>query len=245
MIWIPQKRRLLEVILEYCSYAIYYFDNMAGFLPDPPRFRNFQDPWRHPWRHDGPAKYLRGYNSPPNGWYQDGRKLRNVKSSKAFIWPKDGRNGSKLGRLKDILKGEGPDIFVTCAADARDFVAKRPTRSQWSKHVYLDDENSIPPELGFRASKFAPWTEGGMLSGGRSRKEAYDFRTRKYMKRHPGMWTDAIWQPEPYKDREYNTFPEALRTMRGNWWQDKQHLPYGWGGPFENEFGEQHFPAFF
>jgi hypothetical protein len=223
--------------LECCYHllAIYYFDSMAGNLPHPPAFSYSRV---GPWTHDGPAQYVRGHHFLSNGWYQDGRKLRGVKSSKAFIWPKDGRHGSKLGRLRDIIKGEGPDIFVTCATDAKDFVDKRPSRSQWSKHVGLD---GLPQEHGFRASKFAPWTEGGMLSGGRSRKMAYDFRTRKYVKRYPGMWSDAVWQPEPYKNREYNGFPEAIRDAYGRWWQDAQHLPFNWGGPPENELGEHRY----
>ncbi|KAI4657135.1 uncharacterized protein J4E79_007751 [Alternaria viburni] len=208
---------------------------MAGRLPYLP---SFSIPLPEPWRH-GPAQYSRGHPDLPNGWYQDGRKLHNVKSSKAFIWPKDGRKGTKLGRFKDIFQGKGPDMFVTCAADPKDFMANRPSRAQWTRHTHLDG----PHQLGFRASKFAPWTEGGMLSGGRSRKEAYDFRTRKYVKRYPRMWTDAVWQSEPYKNREYNTFPEAIRYMDGIWWQDAQHLPANRGGPPENELGEQWFFA--
>ena len=203
---------------------------MVERLPYPP---GYSIPLLDPWRHNGPAQYFRGLPHLRNGWYHDNRKLHDVKSSKAFIWPKDGRKGTKLGRFKDILQGKGPDIFVTCAADPKDFVAKRPSRAQWTRHTHLDG----PHQPGFSASKFAPWTEGGMLSGGRSRKEAYDFRTRKYVKRYPGMWTDALWQSEPYKNRDYNTFPEAIRHMDGIWWQDAQHLPWELGGPVENDVG--------
>ncbi|CAG5143680.1 uncharacterized protein ALTATR162_LOCUS1397 [Alternaria atra] len=202
---------------------------MAEPLPYQPIFVPTTEPWRHP-----PAQYIRGHALLPNGWYQDNRKLRHPKTFKAFVWPKDGRNGSKLGRMKDILKGEGPDIFVGCAADARDFMAKRPSRSQWSKHVHLDEG---PFKLAFNPTKFAPWTEGGILSDGRSRDMAYDFRTRKHVKWHAGMWSDAVWQPDPYTNRKWNIFPEALRTAHGGWWQDNQHRPHVLGGPFDNEFG--------
>ena len=191
---------------------------MTDFLPEPPFFHRVPSPWRH-----RPARYIRGQPHISNGWYQDERKLRHPKISKAFIWPKDGRNGSKLGRMKDILQGKGPDIFVGSAADARDFVAKRPSRSQWSKHVNLDDRFSEPA---FNPTKFAPWTEGGVLSGGRSREMVYDFRTRKYVDRHPRMWTDARWQPDPYKNRKWNMFPEALRDVYGGWWQNGQYLTF-------------------
>ncbi|KAG9191616.1 hypothetical protein G6011_10350 [Alternaria panax] len=204
---------------------------MTEHLPQPPLYRAALEPWRH-----HRAEYLRDHFNSPSVWYQDGRRLRHVKTSKAFIWPKDGRNGSKLGRMRDILKGRGPDIFVAFGARSGDCVSNRPSRSQWSKHVDLDEDQGTL-DRPFNSAKLAPWTEGGILSGGRTRNMAYDFRTRKYMKRHPGMWTDAIWQPDPYESGKWNAFPEALRTTNGQWWQDYQHLPAFLGGPPTNEFG--------
>jgi hypothetical protein len=62
--------------------------------------------------------------------FQDGRELREVKASKAFIWPKDGRNNTSWGRFKDILHNKGPDIFLTINADERDAMRNRPSKAQ-------------------------------------------------------------------------------------------------------------------
>lgn len=203
-------------------------------LPFPPRFR-FQ-PDDEPWRHR-PAEYA-GAPGIPWGWYQDGRRLRHVKASKAFIWPKDGKNGSTWGRVKDLLQNKGPDIYVAFGANKADCVSNRPTRAQWSKHTNLDDAD-LKHE--FSAKIHAPWTKNSSL-GGRPSYRSYDFRTRRYRTPHDKMWTDAVWQQEPYKNRKWNLYPEAVRDINGNWWQDQQYVPQFLGGPVSNEYG-QGFPG--
>ncbi|CAO2647753.1 Nn.00g086750.m01.CDS01 [Neocucurbitaria sp. VM-36] len=197
-------------------------------LPDFPRFVPSEDGWRH-----RPAEYVCDPRVGPRGWYQDGRKLRHVKASKAFIWPKDGKNGSTWGRIKDIFQNTGPDIYVAFGANKADCVLNRPPRAQWSRHTNLDDRNL---RFEFDPRKFSPWTRNSAL-GGRMPGLSYDFRTRKYRTPNSRMWTDAIWQQEPYRNRKWNSYPEALRTHDGTWWQDMQYLPQHQGGPVHNEFG--------
>jgi hypothetical protein len=182
-----------------------------------------EDGWRH-----RTAEYVR--EPGMRGWFQDGRKLRNVKASKAFIWPKDGKNGTKWGRIKDVFSNKGPDIYVAFGANKGDCVTNRPTRSQWAGHSHLDDRG-INSTLGSAA-----WTRNAAL-GGRKPGLSYDFRTRKYCKPYRGMWTDAIWQPQPYRNERWNPYPEAIRRFDGVWHQDRQYLPQFRGGPVNNEFG--------
>ncbi|KAF1947913.1 hypothetical protein EJ02DRAFT_332466 [Clathrospora elynae] len=200
-------------------------------LPPPgfPMFVDAEDGWRH-----RTAEYVR--EPGMRGWYQDGRKLRHIKASKAFVWPKDGKNGSSWGRMKDVFQNKGPDIYVAFGARKTDCVSNRPPRSQWAGHPNLDDRGMT---FGFNSQKFAPWTKTGLL-GGRTYGMSYDFRTRKHSSANPYMWTDAIWQQEPYKNRKWNSYPEAVRLLDGSWHQDSQYLPQFKGGYIDNEFGRGH-----
>jgi hypothetical protein len=167
-------------------------------------------------------------------WIQDGRILRDVKASKAFVWPKDGKNSTTWGRLKDILKNQGPDIYLTMNADKHDYMQNRPLRGRWAGHSNLDGlDVDRPYPMG--SEKYAPWTMKGIL-GGRMPGLAYDFRTRKYEVPHRFMWTDALWQPDPRKNK-HNLYPEAFRDIYGQWFQDSHYLPQRDGGPVHNERG--------
>jgi hypothetical protein len=197
-------------------------------LPAPPTFFPAEDDWRH-----RTARYVRSDpEGLPRGWYQDGRKLRTVKASKAFIWPKDGKRGSTWGRMKDVLQNKGPDIFVAFGARPTDCVSNRPPRAQWSGHTNLDDTGMT---FSFNSRKFSPFARTGL--GSRSHHVAYDFRTRKHTRLNQDMWTDAVWQQEPYKNRKWNSYPEAVRRWDGQWLQDSQYLPQFLGGYVSNELG--------
>ncbi|KAL6705732.1 hypothetical protein ACN47E_006369 [Coniothyrium glycines] len=204
-------------------------------LPSVPILNTIDFPHR-----SAPAQYIREPGIE-RGWYQDGRRLRQVQASKAFIWPKDGRNGSTWGRMKDVLSGKGPDVFIAFGATKGDCVANRPSRAQWSGHTNLDDRALAK---GFNHQKSAQWTVKG--PGGRAPGLCYDFRTRKHGPRNPYMWTDAIWQQEPYTNKAWNMFPHAIRNESGQWFQDWQYMPQFLGGPVSNEFGVgwpwHHFP---
>jgi hypothetical protein len=135
------------------------------------------------------------------------------------------------GRFKDIIKGQGPDMYLTINADKHDYMKNRPTRAQWSGWKHLDDEGLQPYPL----NKTPKWTPIDIL-GGRSPGKSYDFRTRKYARPNRYTWTDAVWQPEPRKNK-YNRYPEAVRDVRGEWYQNPHYLPQELGGPVDNELG--------
>jgi hypothetical protein len=166
-------------------------------------------------------------------WIQDDRVLRDVKVSKAFVWPKDGKNGTTWGRFKDVLANKGPDIYLTMNADKHDCLHNRPTRGTWSGHRNLD---GLGVDCSYPFSqKHAPWTKKGIL-GGRMPGLSYDFRTRQYEIPHRHMWTGAVWQPNPKKNKR-NLYPEAIRNIYGEWFQDRHYLPWYMGGPVDNERG--------
>jgi hypothetical protein len=167
-------------------------------------------------------------------WMQDGRILQNVKASKAFVWPKDGRNDSTWGRFKDILQNKGPDMFVTMGAEKHDIMYNRPSRADWTRWYGPGDmyPNSSSP---FSARKHAPWTTNGIL-GGRHEGLPYDFRTRQYDAPNRRTWTNAIWQPEPRPNKR-NPYPEAVRDIGYRWFQDGHYLPQAQWGPVHNERG--------
>jgi hypothetical protein len=162
------------------------------------------------------------YNPGLGGWYQDGRRVQNVKPSRVFIWPKDGRNGSSWGRIKDILQNKGPDIHIAISASKNDHMHNRQRRPRWSGHTRLDSRG---PDSSI-SSACAPWTRNAGL-GGRTPGLSYDFRTRRYIRPDPDMWTDAKWQAEPNAQHVY---PEAVRDDCGVWWQDNYYSPVWMGG---------------
>ncbi|KAF2733091.1 hypothetical protein EJ04DRAFT_295073 [Polyplosphaeria fusca] len=169
-----------------------FYPKISGFLPTS-----------HAWR-PRPAEFERGF-----GWYQDGYKRRVKKPYYHFIWPKDGRNGSKWGRLKDIMTGKGPDIHVTIGAGKNDHMFHRQRRDTWAGHMNLDDRG---PDCSLSA---APWTR---KSRDYAANTAYDYKTRKYRRRYDGMWTDAYW-PEGNAKLDGYKYPYGFRDVDGNRWQ--------------------------
>jgi hypothetical protein len=152
-------------------------------------------------------------------WHSDGRGKRVKKPHYHFIWPKDGKNGSKWGRTKDILTGKGPDIHVSISADKMDYMYNRPRKSTWAGWEDLDDrfyDNSLDS---------LPWTRKNREYAGKS----YDFYTRKYCRPTPFTWTDVQWKDKP--DRW--GLPAAVRDVDGEWWRRGTHSDaIDWlGGP--------------
>jgi hypothetical protein len=166
-------------------------------------------------------------------WFQDGRKLDKLKSSYAFVWPKDGKRGSTFGRVKDIFQNSGPDIYLTKNADKLDYMANRPARDRWAG--WPEFLHPLDPKAwnSMNSKKYAPWVQKGML-GGRSPGKSYDYHTRKYDTPHMGMHTGAVWGQMGWKNDQQ---PEAMRDMWGHWRQDPQWYPWPWGGPWENGLG--------
>lgn len=171
----------------------------------PPLFFEKDFPWR-----SRPAEYYRG-----KGWEQDGFRRRGVKKPYYhFIWPKDGKNGSKWGRMKDILTGKGPDIHVTVSADKEDYMHHRQRRPRWARHADLEDRG---PDCSLRYD--LPWVRPFRRYAGKR----YDFRTRQYRRPDTHMWSDAIWEGrQGTRDHIYG-LPHAIRDMNGEWWERGPH----------------------
>lgn len=161
---------------------------------------------------------IKEYSRDRRAWIQDGKKSPGIKSHKAFVWPRDGRNGSKWGRMKDILQDKGPDIHIAISADRMDYMKNRQHKSCWAEWTCLDNRDR---DVSMSSVKYAPWTHNRAL-GGRAPGLSYDFRTRKYGKANPQTWTDVRWQPEP---NNIHVFPEALRSFYGDWYQDDNSIP--------------------
>ncbi|OCK85827.1 hypothetical protein K432DRAFT_286107 [Lepidopterella palustris CBS 459.81] len=154
------------------------------------------EPVHLPWERR-PAEFI-----PGHGWYQGGNRRHGVKPHYAFIWPKDGKRGTTLGRWKDIIHGTGPDIHISISADKKDHMHNRQRRARWAKWTHLDDRG---PDGALRDPVWA------------RKPKRYDFRTRKYCYPCSRTWTDARWGDEP---NDHFPFPYAIRDTLGQWWQD-------------------------
>lgn len=191
---------------------LFVFFSTAPLSMEIPHFQ----PVIHPYR-DRPAQYIPGY-----GWHKNGRRKRVKKPHYHFIWPKDGRNGTKWGRTKDILTGKGPDIHVTVSANKMDYMANRQRKDTWGNHLDLDDRHH--DHLG---TLQAPWAR-------RLRRDPdfkYDFQTRTYRRPYHHMMTDAIWREGA--SQKGCPYPRAYRDVYGNWQTDR---PRGWDPIFDPYF---------
>ncbi|KAF2761402.1 hypothetical protein EJ05DRAFT_497953 [Pseudovirgaria hyperparasitica] len=162
---------------------------------------------------------------PGVGWVQNGVPLRKFKPHHAMVWPKDGKNGSKWGRMKDILGDKGPDIYMTTSGHAGMAKDHRPLRSHWSQWEYMED---VPSERDPRLNdpnfdnnnlRPAPWVK---LYQKRP-YQRYDFRSRRYGSVNPLTYSDAVWRGSNDKRR----WPIAAR-WRGydgtySQWQEFPH----------------------
>jgi hypothetical protein len=147
------------------------------------------------------------------GWVQGPHQLRRFKPHYAWVWPKDGKNGSRLGRLKDIITQRGPDMFVVASGRKGDALSDRPTRSRWSRWTNLSYEETRPDEA--LGEPF--WVKSQRQN---HPERLYDYRTRKYKLPKWNSWTDARYRRSPNaRDR----LPYALRDVDGQWIQWYAH----------------------
>ncbi|KAJ9662225.1 hypothetical protein H2201_006155 [Coniosporium apollinis] len=162
-------------------------------------YRPVHHPWRPPQR-----EFIQGI-----GWVTpNGRRLRRGpttgKPSYAFIWPKDGKRGTKMDRLKDILQNKGPDIHLAIGGERNVRPYNWPIRARWSRWTDMPHEQG--QDFALRA---APWVRPY-----REEDKRYDFRTRTYKRPDRATWINALWPEEP--NSQYKV-PRAYRCMRGNW----------------------------
>lgn len=126
---------------------------------------------------------------------------RSSKKKLYFIRPHDGRPEHRrgtLGRLKDALTGQGPDIFVTATTLGRR-MRDRPQRWQWAGYGIDSKEiRTKVVEPGFAWSELDPVKEAPWAR--RSPMEGYDFRKRRYGGPREDALTDARWSPGARRD---------------------------------------------
>ncbi|KAF2167698.1 hypothetical protein M409DRAFT_21851 [Zasmidium cellare ATCC 36951] len=190
--------------------------NGFPFLPEFGHRRTAprEEPFVH-WRPSGAGG---------RGWYQGGRKLHGFKSKKYWARPVDGARRGTLGRIKDGLTGEGPDIFVVANGDRRTLHRDMPSRNHWSHWDstglrWLDDGRDAnwrsPVE---DMDWYPPGNLGSTPWARRDRDEVYNFRTRRYDDLRPGnqwkFWSDAHW---PKGQRKRYGVPTAWREWDGHW----------------------------
>lgn len=195
---------------------------MAGF-PNPRRGENYFDnihngyEWDDdlvPWWMGGHYKPDRGHaRSAPaepsfirwdpirTGWYQGLERMpKGFRSTKYWARPCDGKRTGALGRLKDGLTGEGPDVYVVINGDRRTKMRDMPHMKQWSGWGgWKYDPNHGQWEfdkdwtIGETIHRQAPWAK--------RENEKYNFYKREYQdprERHKHhienrLWTDAHW----------------------------------------------------
>jgi hypothetical protein len=174
-------------------------------------------PVHQPWK-SRPAEFHAGGHNElgqffPGVWQKNGlpHHVGVHKKHYHFVWPKDGKNGSKWGRFKDIMSGKGPDIHVTMGAKKMDYMHHRPRKPRWGLHYDLDDRG---PDC-VMPSPF-PWVNEVRENS----NNCYDFYTREFRHPYHGMWTDAHRHSKPGRP-----LPKALRDNLGNWWQDPDYVP--------------------
>lgn len=145
------------------------------------------------------------------GWTQGGVPRRKVKPYYHLVWPKDKDRG-KFGRLKDILQGKGPEMYLSIGAQKHDYAWNRPVKERWSGW-HLDRSGDLYFWPGQASLKGPCWVG--------KQSKYYNFHTRKYEDWHPNMWTDAIWQG-PRKESEW---PHQIRNVDGMWFEEMSWDP--------------------
>ncbi|KAK3705495.1 hypothetical protein LTR37_013312 [Vermiconidia calcicola] len=163
-------------------------------------------------------------------WTQGNKVLSSsFKPKKYWARPVDGKRRGALGRLKDGLTGEGPDVFAVLNGDRRTLHRDLPHRAQWSN---WDGPNHNPNWLSWwygedmdetRGEHWhgdAPWADQGA--------KRYNFRNRKYQgpaRQHLDalrgkLWSDAYWR-EGAKRNDKNPL-----SKKDHWGQAWTRVPY-------------------
>ncbi|KAF9740235.1 hypothetical protein PMIN06_007039 [Paraphaeosphaeria minitans] len=190
---------------------------MSSLSQIPPHY-NFHGPYNNGKLLPAVLRHYPNYGM--KGWTQGGVFRTEVKPYYHLVWPKDKDRG-KLGRLKDILQGKGPDIHLSISAQKNDYMWNRPVKERWSGWR-INRSGSLYGWPGQKRLQGPPWV-------GKQTK-LYDFCTRKYDDWHPDMWTDAIWQG-PRKNSEW---PHQIRDVSGMWYQNDSWNPFAPGQKMKN-----------
>lgn len=213
----------------------------------------WKDPRWHPWfgwvpgpgherghARSAPAEQpFVDYDPRIKRWTQGGRVLdKDFKAKKYWARPVDGKRRGTMGRLKDGLTGEGPDVFVVLNGDRRTLHRDMPHRAQWSKwkgpgydvnwwSKVLGEDRDLT--MGENVSWDMKWAKSDP-------REKYNFQTREYegpRKRFKHemqgrLWTDAHW-PDGAKRDHMN--PLSFRGPYPDQWSTRVGFGAGlWPG---------------
>ena len=140
------------------------------------------------------------------------------KSGSQFVWPRDKPHRSMWGRWRDVLTSKGPDVWVTRRGSDG---PHRPVWSGWRGpawdnlgYKYVDEPDG--PDL--------------PLASGRDPLAKFNFKTRRFERLNPGMWTDVKYCKKHRK-------PIWIRRINkeDDWYNDHfEHIPGK--NPFEYDF---------
>ncbi|KXL46668.1 hypothetical protein M433DRAFT_70031 [Acidomyces richmondensis BFW] len=163
-------------------------------------------------------------------WHQGARVLPHFKPNYYFTRPKDGKRSGWVGRMKDVMTGEGADVFITSSGDKRTLMRDRPRRWHWAGwRPDAAELDALVMDKDRRWQDFTPVIDH-KFSRARADKPFYNFRNREYesagrVARHPGaVWTCAVW-PQNARDGEP---PWCYRDVSAQWFT---RVPW-WNGAF-------------
>jgi len=188
--------------------------------------RNF--PWQIPpldlgHRRSAPVELpFVEWNPIEQRWHQGPKNLPHFKPHKYWIRPHDGKRPGAMGRLKDVLTGEGADVFITLSGDKRTLMRDRPQRWMWTgwglSPTEVEDRRRF--DMDFREQDLEGAFEGRKTAGKRGMQPLYDFRSRKYwtlgrvMRDPSSIWQNAHW---PEGASRQSQMPLSWRDGNGKW----------------------------
>ncbi|KAK5118070.1 hypothetical protein LTR62_004116 [Meristemomyces frigidus] len=205
------------------------------FYPAVEPFSNYQTDykWRYPYsvfppqdvregpRRNAPAEPpFKEYDPFNRCWRQGNRRLPGFKPKYYFTRPCDGKRAGALGRIKDALTGEGPDVFITINGDKRTLMRDRPQRHAWSGWGLTPEEirDRVRYDPDWRGCDAMP-VIGMSWTHNRNHEPLYNYQNREFitpekMARQPqNVWTNVDWgqggkdgwkMPLSYRDTNRN-----------------------------------------
>lgn len=139
----------------YPQEGPYAEDDGDGYMLMVPHFAANEHNRPYTANELNPTRWTRGFGfhkrDPYTGVLVPQRHKPGHKVKHYYVQPHDGKRRGKFGQLRDILTGEGPDMFVASVADKRNFWHDMPDRARWSGWTGPDyDELWAEKECGYR-----------------------------------------------------------------------------------------------